>query len=139
MNGAEYEEGGEAEAMDEGEDGEGNLAAEGDQSVQPKEGLTQGSTGVEDLDPSLAEWFKGGKPSSSSTNRVKNDSASETESDHDSDNADVADEEENMDYDDWEMVKDNKDAGESEDARDVKMGETDKAMSYDEDLIFKHL
>lgn len=139
MNEAEYEEGGEVEAMDEGEDGEGILGTEGDQSIQSKAALAEGGSGWEDLDPSLAEWFKEGKISSSSTNRVKDDSTSETESDHDSDNADVADGEENVDYDDWEMVKDNKDASESEDARDVKMGETDKAMVYDEDLIFKHL
>ncbi len=50
------------------------------------------------------------------------------------------DDEENADYDDWEIVKGSKEASESEDVQeDVKMGETEKAMAYDEDLVFKHL
>lgn len=136
MNEADYGEGG-----DEDEDMKdaGDVAEVNREStpLQSSEG-SQHSI-LEELDPALVEWFRGGR---GDTSALTNAAAvgmeeSETESDHDSDNADMVGG--NEDEDDWEKVKGNEATSESEDVQDVKMGETDDAMAYDEELIFKHL
>ncbi|KAJ3571822.1 hypothetical protein NP233_g3508 [Leucocoprinus birnbaumii] len=131
MNEEDYEEGG-----DEEED-IGDVAEENAEStpLQPREGTPQRDL-LDDVDPALADWFKVGRASStleSAASAGKDES--ETESDHDSENADVAKESE----DEWERVKKEEVEDESEDVQDVKMGETDDAMEYDEEMIFKHL
>ncbi|KAH9479555.1 DNA ligase 4 [Psilocybe cubensis] len=111
----------------------------GDKPVSPK---------VEEMeiDPELAEWFKVDQQTSGySEDKDIQDNDSVTEDD-DSDNADVAGDEE-ADLDDWLQVKvqeakppiEENAATQYEDDDDVKMGESDKAMEYDQDLIFKHL
>jgi hypothetical protein len=94
-----------------------------------------------DMDPALADWLK---IEPADDDDVKNESDSAT--DDDSDNADVAD---GDDLDDWFNVK--KSSSKSFDAVqasseqtqesvvDIKMGESDTAMEYDQDLIFTHL
>jgi DNA ligase-4 len=136
MNEADYEEGG-----DEDEDMKeiGDLAEDNAETtpLQSREGTLEPQHNVlEDIDPALAEWFRGGKEASSGATAAGMNE-SETESDHDSDNADVASETE--DEDDWEKVKRDEVLSESEGMQDVKMGETDEAMAYDEESIFKHL
>ncbi|KAL9713673.1 DNA ligase (ATP) [Leucoagaricus gongylophorus] len=67
----------------------------------------------------MAGWFRGGMD------------LSETESDHDSDKGE-----------EWEEVKGGESSEEEEEEGDddgVKMGETEEAMEYDENLIFRHL
>lgn len=97
-----------------------------------------------DMDPVLADWLKIGTTSADDED-VKNEPDSAT--DEDSDNADVADEGEDPDLDDWFSVKKSPTQVEAEvlpdqtqeSFVDVKMGEADTAMEYDQDLIFKHL
>lgn len=139
MNEPDYEGGGEEEVVEEDEVN-ANKSAE-PTPVQSRERSPETEHNADSLDPALAEWFRGGNASSTSTTVAaeKNESGTETESDHDSDNADVANAEENVDDDDWIKVKRGQDANESEDVQDVKMGETNEAMAYDEELIFKHL
>ncbi|KXN86594.1 DNA ligase 4 [Leucoagaricus sp. SymC.cos] len=134
MNEPDYDEGGD-EDKDMKETGDAAEENAEPMPLQSKEGSPKLQHDLEDLDPSLAEWFRGGKGSPSAAGAGM--SSSETESDHDSDNADVA--EESVDEDDWEKVKRREDLGESEEVEDVKMGEADEAMVYDEELIFKHL
>ncbi|KAJ7449621.1 DNA ligase IV [Mycena latifolia] len=98
----------------------------------------------EDIDPSLVDWFKVEEDEKKviSTGR---DSDSETE--NDSDNADVAKDEVDDDLDDWFKVKpaapaedaEVQDQPEEETVEDTKMGESETAMEYNQDLIFKHL
>nr|Q7Z7W5.1 RecName: Full=DNA ligase 4; AltName: Full=DNA ligase IV; AltName: Full=Polydeoxyribonucleotide synthase [ATP] 4 [Coprinopsis cinerea]BAC76766.1 DNA ligase IV [Coprinopsis cinerea]BAD93669.1 DNA ligase IV [Coprinopsis cinerea] len=103
----------------------------------------------EEQDGELHEWLKvDDRKSPALPAHDEEDSVTED----DSDNADVADEEE-PDLDDWFQVK-----GETEDEGagalatasrhrettpdvdgDVKMGESEEAMDYDPDVIFKHL
>ncbi|KAF9005938.1 DNA ligase 4 [Cyathus striatus] len=101
---------------------------------------------VEELDPDLSEWFEvnGNKYSE---NEQKKDEDSATE--NDSDNADVA--AEDPDLDDWFSVDDNKlvtresstsDSsfmGSPRDSVEIRMGESETAMDYDAELIFRHL
>ncbi|KAH6915882.1 DNA ligase 4 [Coprinopsis sp. MPI-PUGE-AT-0042] len=116
-----------------------NSGTEDDEEQEPK---------VKEEDPDLDGWFKVDdrrSPTLSSAD-VADDSATE----NDSDNDDVK-EEEDPDLDDWFQVKDadTKEANppqtevgmeEADDADgDVKMGETDDAMHYDPDAIFRHL
>jgi len=72
----------------------------------------------------IAEWFKGGDME-----------MSETESDHDS--ADVKREETSEEEEGREEGEE--DAEDKEDGDDVKMGESEEAREYDENLIFRHL
>lgn len=137
VNNEDYDESGDEDGgMKEIED----VAKENAESMplQSREGTPQRDL-LEDLDPALVEWFKGGETSSStlSSAGTAGYDGSETESDHDSDNADVAKGSE--DEDEWEKVKKNEVVDESEDMQDVKMGEADEAMAYDENSIFKHL
>ncbi|KAF8074989.1 DNA ligase IV [Lyophyllum atratum] len=107
----------------------------------------------DDMDPALADWLKidhgyqGGED-------IKNEPESAT--DEDSDNADVADDDEDVDLDDWFSVK--KSSAERDNTEepqaatvstypllyhflggDTKMGESETAMEYDQEFIFKHL
>lgn len=139
---ADYNEGGEEETM--AEDTE--VPRAGDNAETTREGSREKSEqqehDLEDLDPDLAEWFRGGKgflASSGDTAVGEAESGTEMGSDNDSDNIDVANEEEDEVQDEWEMVKGGERVADSEDVQDVKMGETDEAMVYDENLIFKHL
>lgn len=71
----------------------------------------------------MAEWFRGG-----------NMEVSETESDHDSEDVkreETSEEEEGREEGEEEEEK--------EDGDDVKMGESEEAREYDENLIFRHL
>ena len=69
-------------------------------------------------------WFRGGDME-----------MSETESDHDS--ADVKREETSEEEEGREEGEE--DAEDKEDGDDVKMGESEEAREYDENLIFRHL
>lgn len=97
-----------------------------------------------DMDPALADWLKIDTTSADDED-IKNEPESAT--DEDSDNADVVNEDEDPDLDDWFSVKKSPTQVEAEASPvqteesfvDVKMGETDTAMEYDQDLIFKHL
>ncbi|KAF7796329.1 hypothetical protein EIP86_007506 [Pleurotus ostreatoroseus] len=107
----------------------------------------------EEDDPSIAEWFKVTKEKTPERPDARyNDTDSETEPD--SDNEDVKDEGEDIDEpeDDWVdipsgsvgsllliAVASGLTSSQSTEQSDVKMGESDQDMEYDQDLIFKHL
>ncbi|KAJ2918672.1 hypothetical protein MD484_g1743, partial [Candolleomyces efflorescens] len=108
-------------------------------------------TPVEEDSGPLSEWFRVKKEDVEGSIPQMFPEDSETE--NDSDNADVAEPEE-PDLDEWFKVKDERDEGsvastsklsedydkiDSDKDGDVKMGETDDAMSYDPDVIFRHL
>jgi DNA ligase-4 len=137
----DYNEGGEEETMEEDTEVTGVDDNAETMRVKSRETSEQKEHDLEDLDPGLAEWFRGGERSlvSGDTPAGGAESGTETGSDNDSDNADVANEEEDEVIDEWEIVKGGERATDSEDVQDVKMGETDEAMAYDENLIFKHL
>ncbi|KAF8909386.1 DNA ligase 4 [Gymnopilus junonius] len=98
----------------------------------------------EQMNPLLADWFKvddmKGLPQSE---KDEEDSVTEP----DSDNADVADVEEDLEPDEWIKVGSEDETLQSETADDkhsirdgdVRMGETDSAMEYDQEHIFRHL
>jgi len=113
-----------------------------------------------DMDPVLADWLKIDDKSPQGE-RAKYDDYSAT--DEDSDNVDVAQEmegeREEDDLDDWSSVKEPVTEGSTvkfsslspplvlslmtglsqESQADAKMGESETAMEYDQQLIFKHL
>ncbi|KAI0366989.1 DNA ligase 4 [Pilatotrama ljubarskyi] len=93
------------------------------------------------IDPSLAEWFDVGPKPGASTSRDESGTESETEpeSEPDSDNEDVQPEPEVGfgDDEDWEEIE--KEAESGDKAPEVRMGEDDDAMHYDQEHIFKHL
>ncbi|KIK09022.1 hypothetical protein K443DRAFT_672060 [Laccaria amethystina LaAM-08-1] len=102
-----------------------------------------------DIDPALADWLKIDDKYEKLHAEAKEEQDDYSATDDDSDNADVVDPEE-VDLDDWFKVESADEpsviasaATESEslstDCVDVKMGETEVAMEYDQDLIFKHL
>ncbi|RXW22137.1 hypothetical protein EST38_g3713 [Candolleomyces aberdarensis] len=99
----------------------------------------------------LSEWFKVKKEDVEES--IPRLFPEDSETENDSDNADVAEPEE-PDLDDWFKVKDepaedsvaststlseDDDKINPDEDGDVKMGETDDAMSYDPDVIFRHL
>ncbi|KAF9462872.1 DNA ligase 4 [Collybia nuda] len=96
------------------------------------------------IDPALAEWLKIDNTPVDDEG-TKNDSDSVT--DEDSDNADVAHIDEDSGIDDWFSVKKSTFQMEAkasldqpqESFKDIRMGESDTAMEYDQNLIFKHL
>ncbi|KAF6761657.1 DNA ligase 4 [Ephemerocybe angulata] len=103
------------------------------------------------LNGPLAEWFKVDAKDANEGSPPGRDNPEDSETENDSDNADVAghEEVEEADLDDWFQVRD---AGTREPVasasnieeektmdEDVKMGETEEAMDYDPDVIFKHL
>ncbi|KAJ7155502.1 DNA ligase IV [Mycena crocata] len=139
MDADEYTEGDEVDdetKMEDTEAGPSTIRIKADQDIiQPK-------IEVEDIDPALADWFKVEK------NEKKATPDSDSETENDSDNADVADEEPEDDLDDWLKVKPRPDDFElvssrenqdEETVEDVTMGESETAMEYDQNLIFKHL
>ncbi|OSD05522.1 DNA ligase 4 [Trametes coccinea BRFM310] len=98
------------------------------------------------IDPALAEWFDVGAEQKKSISKDDSETESETEPEFepDSDNEDVEpDPEVGFDDDDWEKVE--QDAGSSDQVErkgnpaDIRMGEDEDAMQYDEEHIFKHL
>ncbi|THG99158.1 hypothetical protein EW026_g3144 [Hermanssonia centrifuga] len=82
----------------------------------------------EDIDPSLADWFKIDEKDIPSKSEVRKEET-DSETEPDSDNEDVQDKDVDLEEadDDWENVP------------SVKMGEEEEAMEYDQELIFKHL
>ncbi|TFK86975.1 DNA ligase 4 [Polyporus arcularius HHB13444] len=102
------------------------------------------------VDPSMAEWFDVGKSrtAASSTQASNTDSETEPEPDEpepDSDNEDVRDEEVEAAFDDdeWEQIEEpgsqSQETSSKNEHEEVRMGEEDSAMHYDEEHIFKHL
>ncbi|KAI3619578.1 dna ligase iv [Moniliophthora roreri] len=106
------------------------------------------------LDPRLAAWLKPEDDSHDATEKSSAGAAdaSETESEYDSDNADVTEDAEQVkeeDLDDWFSTRAddlNETApasslkeGDSQVKGPIKMGEDDSVMEYDQNLIFKHL
>ncbi|KAF9563995.1 ATP-dependent DNA ligase [Agrocybe pediades] len=97
-------------------------------------------------DPAMAEWFQVDDMKTLPVNEQDEDSVTEADSDND-DVAEVDNEETGLD--DWLQVNTEqvgspgKGAGKqpevADPAGDVKMGEDENAMEYDEDHIFKHL
>ncbi|TFK29738.1 DNA ligase 4 [Coprinopsis marcescibilis] len=129
------------------DDGSGSETEEDDIPVTPK---------VKEEEADL-DWFhvddrtSSVPATSSSANNVSNDYDDDSATENDSDNAEVADDEPGED-DDWEQVEGTKsqeavgstssivggETGKDGDG-DIRMGETDDAMHYDPDVIFKHL
>ncbi|KAG6910034.1 DNA ligase (ATP) [Tephrocybe rancida] len=110
---------------------------------EPKEESPAPSVKEEQLedDPTLADWFK-----VDNIKQEDDDIKYESVTDADSDNADVADEDD--DLDDWFTIKkpsaEPPASAEPESSAassfvDVTMGESENAMEYDEELIFRHL
>lgn len=102
-----------------------------------------------DIDPSLADWLKIDDKNEKLHAEAKEEQDDYSATDDDSDNADVLEPEE-VDLDDWLKVESADEPSViasaatgseslSTDCVDVKMGETEAAMEYDQDLIFKHL
>lgn len=106
-------------------------------------------TDTEDEDSELRDWFQIQRKHTAPTSAEMSDSATDPDSDHE-------DFEEPIDVDDeWlsvdipEESTDNEvsqdssklavSVSETEPSLDVKMGENDNAMEYDQELIFKHL
>ncbi|KAG5647455.1 hypothetical protein DXG03_009386 [Asterophora parasitica] len=118
---------------DEGtEDDNDEAAQETPKSKSPAPAAVKEEQPDEEVDPALAEWFKVDKIADAAED-VKPEPGSET--DADSDNADVADEDD--DLDDWFKIKEpsadqtkGEDAQVSAEAEDTttKMGESDTAM-----------
>ncbi|CAL1714652.1 unnamed protein product [Somion occarium] len=100
------------------------------------------------IDPELAGWFTVDDKTASERSQPQY-ADSETEPEPDSENEDVKDEDADVpdvageEADDWLNVPSSITQATSEEATqewtDVKMGETEDAMHYDENLIFKHL
>ncbi|RDB23717.1 DNA ligase 4 [Hypsizygus marmoreus] len=133
------------------EDASAPVASTSNLSQSPVPPVKEEEPEVE-MDPALADWFN---IDTSHEQDIKNEPESAT--DNDSDNADVADEDQDVDLDDWFSVK-QPSAGEvqakepglsSKDGEagsrthdgfvDIKMGESESAMEYDQEYIFKHL
>ena len=101
--------------LDHDEGGDKEVTSQGDLMGEKAEEKEEEEEGRRDM----AGWFRGGMD------------LSETESDHDSDKGE-----------EWEEVKGGESSEEEEEEGDddgVKMGETEEAMEYDENLIFRHL
>ncbi|KAJ7066714.1 DNA ligase IV [Mycena amicta] len=87
----------------------------------------------EELDPALKDWFKVEEEDKMIAPE------SDTQTENDSDNDDVNEAEVNSDLDDWLDVKPPPTDAKLDGAEDVRMGESETAMEYDQELIFKHL
>ena len=113
----------------------------------------------EDMDPGLADWFKVDEKTTAFplAHEADDDSATEDDSDHADVAPDAADE---VDLDDWFKVEPMNEGSTSmkpvsklsnylshfdymffvvQDQHDVKMGENESAMEYDQEFLFKHL
>jgi len=113
----------------------------------------------EKMDPELAEWFKVDEEQVPGTPRWHEDDGNDDSvTEDDSDNEDVAGEpHQDGDLDDWMMVKPGDHGGDVQASSkasgkepekvetdvkietDVKMGESEDAMEYDQESIFRHL
>ncbi|KAM5533834.1 hypothetical protein V8D89_012497 [Ganoderma adspersum] len=104
------------------------------------------------IDPSMAEWFDiGAKGKSAATHPPDSGSETEPEPDEefDSENEDMKPEPEVgfEEDEDWEQIEkddalstnQSEKVSEKEEEEDVRMGDDDEAMHYDQELIFKHL
>ncbi|KAI0820786.1 DNA ligase 4 [Trametes gibbosa] len=97
-----------------------------------------------EIDPSMAEWFDVGAKRSDTKAEDGTQTESETEPEPDSDNEDAErDPDAEFEDDDWEKVEQDADTSQQADdkrrAPEARMGESDSAMHYDEEQIFKHL
>ncbi|KZT10103.1 DNA ligase 4 [Laetiporus sulphureus 93-53] len=115
--------------------------------MTPEQQSEKGKAEEEKLDPTTAEWFH----VEAAPSRSEASSETEIETEADSDNEDVHDEEQDVD-EDWVDVEPS-DVSASQSVQktsaklkdtslketEVKMGEDENAMQYDQDLIFKHL
>lgn len=97
MEADEYE-----DDVTEDEDEDDQLPATSAQELESAAVIPKGEEPDVDMDPSLADWFKVDDTGSHDEN-IKDDPDSAT--DDDSDNADVADGDEDVDLDDWFSVK----------------------------------
>jgi len=112
----------------------------------------------EDMDPALANWFKVDDSEKVAAFPLAHEADDDSATEDDSDHADVApDAADEVDLDDWFEVKpmgegliSTKPVSEPrpvlttsnflpQDQHDVKMGESEVAMEYDQEFIFKHL
>ncbi|KAK7686237.1 DNA ligase (ATP) [Cerrena zonata] len=100
------------------------------------------------IDPSLAEWLMIDESQPTQKRKLPLEDDSETEPEPDSDNDDVQNEDADVDDDDWlnlpntrSVTIDTEEGSnrESQEWQEVKMGEDDEAMHYDQDMIFRHL
>ncbi|KII87420.1 hypothetical protein PLICRDRAFT_55380 [Plicaturopsis crispa FD-325 SS-3] len=126
------------------EDEDEDVAPAGTPMVQSRDNTPQEvddtdtkSDDADETDPSLKDWYKVDKQSSHSPPQ---DSDTETEDDSDHDAALAGADGEDAAEDDWLQVE-NEPADDSskDEPEDIKMGESETAMEYDQDLIFKHL
>ncbi|KDR80522.1 hypothetical protein GALMADRAFT_240825 [Galerina marginata CBS 339.88] len=117
-------------------------------SPPPEKDIIPKVEGDEKMDPLLAEWFKVDDMKTSTATSTEKDFDEDSVTEDDSDNADVAEpDEHDSDLDDWFKVRSDDKAPASEKAAgkqparddDVKMGETENAMEYDQEHIFRHL
>ncbi|KAJ7760471.1 DNA ligase IV [Mycena metata] len=163
----EYDEGGDEDdtKMDVEEAGPSTVKPEEDDDAtddDDDEAFQKPKVKAEEVDPLLADWFKVEEDEKKPT--IPSGKYSDSETENDSDNADVANEPED-DMDDWLNLKpapkaqpvepDDDDMDEwlnlksaskvevvedqPEEVEDAKMGESETAMEYDQDVIFKHL
>ncbi|KAJ7623294.1 DNA ligase 4 [Roridomyces roridus] len=91
-----------------------------------EEDRRQAQIKAEDLDPTIADWFK---VDEDDKNEVVPIAPPDSDTENDSDNADVANEDD--DEDDWMQVK-NEAEPEEEPVEVIRMGETETAMEYDQ-------
>ncbi|CDO73307.1 hypothetical protein BN946_scf185008.g69 [Trametes cinnabarina] len=116
-------------------------------SGSPSQASVSPSVGAKyEVDPALAEWFDVGAPQKKSAGKDDSGTESETEPEFepDSDNEDVEPEPEvGFDDDDWEQISESAETSEKAKSKgkeaEMRMGEDDEAMQYDEEHIFKHL
>ncbi|KAG6812748.1 hypothetical protein H0H92_000794 [Tricholoma furcatifolium] len=123
------------------EEDEGNSSSLQAKEESPTPSVKEEQT--DEVDPALAEWLK------LDLEKENDDVKYESVTDADSDNADVAGEDDDFDY--WFSVKKTSTEPATElhptepesstaiSPTDVKMGESDNAMEYDQDMIFRHL
>ncbi|KAJ6581402.1 ATP dependent DNA ligase domain-containing protein [Mycena capillaripes] len=147
MESEDYDEGddGDDVKMVDAEAGPSKTKIEDDEDTEDDEDDAQPKVKAEEMDPLLADWFK---VEEDDKKAVPSGGESDSETENDSDNADVAKEEPDDDLDDWLNIKPvqadlaqtgGDDQTEEEAEEGAKMGESETAMEYDQDLIFKHL
>ncbi|KAJ6621385.1 DNA ligase 4 [Mycena sp. CBHHK59/15] len=158
MDTEEYDDGDEEDQVKKENAGAGPSTIKDDHDedmVEPKK------EDLEDMNPALADWFT---VKEDDKKDIPNGGDSDTETENDSDNADVTDAEQDDDLDDWFNVKPalgnsgTTDLSDEEpkvgimkharisphllqdsSAEATKMGESEAAMEYDQELIFRHL
>ncbi|THU99099.1 ATP-dependent DNA ligase [Dendrothele bispora CBS 962.96] len=97
----------------------------------------------EEIDPKLTGWLANDLPEKADAH--EQDSATESETEYDSDGQDFVDQQEQEGFngdelgDEWSEVGQQSVQTQKLDVEDIKMGEDDQVMEYDTELIFKHL